>query len=143
MHARFDCASSDHEIGLPQLTIEIFRSLRNGLPEVAVAAPELLAERDWRHIASMGWCMQSDGPLDSDDVIRARIEQEGSIQSLCRALERRSLRLRLHCTGISKNAAWQITALGSVIVEVIIDTVGMLQFFEKEMQPIDICALLS
>jgi hypothetical protein len=87
--------------------------------------------------------MQSDGPLDSVDTIRARIEQEGTIQSLCQALERRSQRLLKHCPELSKNAAWQITALGPTIVNVIIDTIDMLQFFEKELQPIDICALLT
>jgi hypothetical protein len=143
MHARFDCANSDHEISLPQLTIDIFRSLRKGLPEVAVAAPEPSAERDWRRIASMRWCMLSDGPLDNVDTIRARIEQEGSVQSLSQALERRSRRLLQVCPDLSKNAAWQITALGPTIVKVIIDTIDMLQFFEKELQPIDICALLT
>ena len=87
--------------------------------------------------------MQSDGPLDSVDIIRARIEQEGTIQSLCQALERRSRRLLQHCPELSKNAAWQITALGPTIVNVIIDTIDMLQFFEKELQPIDICVLLT
>ena len=142
MQPRFDCAGSDYEIGLPQLTIEIFRNLRSGLPEVAAAPPEPSAERDWRRIAAIGWCMRSDGPPGSVDAIRARAGREGSLPSLCQALERRSQRLLQHCPELTKNAAWQITALGPTIVNVIIETTDMLQFFEKELQPIDICACL-
>jgi len=142
MQAYFDYAASDYEIGLSQLTIDIYNNLRNGLPDVVVA-PKPTIEGDWRLILSMRWCMRSDGAVDRIESLRARISHEGSVLAMCAALERRSQHLLQICPSLSKNAAWQITALGPVILSVIIDTVEMLEFFEKELQPIDLCELLA
>jgi hypothetical protein len=142
MQVYFEHSASDHEIGLSQLTIDIYNNLRNGLPDVVVA-PKPTIEGDWRLIASMRWCMRSDGAVDRIESLRARISQEGSALALRAALERRSQHLLQICPALSKNAAWQITAMGPAILNVILDTVDMLEFFEKELQPIDLCELLA
>ena len=142
MQVYFDHSQSDHEIGLSQLTIGIYNTLRKGLPEVVVA-PKPTTESDWRLILSMRWCMRSDGSVDRVEGLRARIDQDGSAPAMCAALERRSQQLLQLCPSLSKNAAWQITALGPTILSVILDTVDMLEFFEKELQPIDLCKLLA
>jgi len=142
MQVYFEHTASDHEIGLSQLTIDIYNNLRNGLPDIVVASKPT-AEEDWRLISSMRWCMRSDGAVDRIESLRARISQEGSVSALRAALERRSQHLLHICPTLSKNAAWQITAMGSAILNVIFDTVEMLEFFEKELQPIDLCELLA
>jgi len=147
MRAHFECSSTDYEISVWQLTEYLFNNLRQGLPEVKpeqkVIKPKIIPTEgnDWNVISLLKWCLFSDGRLDRPDTIYARIKKQNSLEDVRAALERRSQILLPY--EMSQNMRWQITALGSNVVKSVLESPGLLEFFEKELQPVDLCDLLK
>lgn len=128
-------------ISFMRLCENLYKALHKGLPAGPPALPPSTA--DWRLIGTLRWCLRTDGPAPPLEIIRRNAEASSGVLAVRVALERRARILQLAYPQLSRNAAWQLTALGQDTVRAIVDTPDMLEFFEKEVQPIDLCEALA
>lgn len=96
-------------------------------------------DSDWVCIQALQWRLQSEGPLDRADVIAARVLEVGGSARVRAALERCAAPLAQYAPPAT---TWQIAALGEKAVAAVIEAPELLDFLEKELQPLDIVNLL-
>ena len=118
-----------------RITRALFTNLRAGYETAIASEPK----SDWVCIQALQWRLQSEGPLDSVDSIMERLVQVGGAARVREALERCAAPLEQYT---SSATAWQIAALGEKAVAAVLESPPLLEFLEKEIQPIDIVNLL-
>jgi hypothetical protein len=123
-------------ISRSRITRALFSNLRTGYETEIASDPT----SDWICIQALQWRLRSEGPLDSMDSIMERLLEFGGTARVRAALERCAAPLERY-TGAA--TAWQIAALGEKAVAAALESPPLIEFLEKELQPVDIIELLK
>ena len=123
-------------ISRSRVTRALFADLRAGYETEISSDPK----SDWVCIQALQWRLHSEGPLDNIDSIMERLRQVGGAARVREALVRCAAPLEQYT---SAAIAWQIAALGEKAVTAVLESPPLLEFLEKEIQPIDIVDMLK